>query len=80
MGVNHAEFILKGLDGCLGLNLDCLCILEVTQSAKHMKYVTESRPSSTLSMVINSSINDDENESCRVSFKIHFIYFLVFIS
>ncbi|CAF1298909.1 unnamed protein product [Adineta steineri] len=39
LGVNHAEFIIK----------------ELNQSTKHMKSITERRPSSTLSTIINLS-------------------------
>ncbi|CAF0941235.1 unnamed protein product [Rotaria sordida] len=52
LGVNHAEFILK----------------EIIQSTKRMKYITEHRPSITLSMITNLSSTlmiNNENESSK---------------
>lgn len=61
-----SEKKLTLLDQCLGC-------LEIVQSTKRMKYVTERRPSVTLSIIMNSSpastfMTDNKNESCKTFF------------
>jgi hypothetical protein len=65
---------LKVCRQLLEINFDySIWCLELDRSGKRIKYVTEHRPSSTLSMIMNSSrslifMTNDANESCKSLF------------
>lgn len=65
---------LKVCRQLLEINFDySIWCLELDRSGKRIKYVTEHRPSSTMSMIMNSSrslifMSNDANESCKSLF------------